>query len=102
MVEKALQQLKIAFPEHLRGGVYANNLAITHTREEFVLDFMMIFPPAATVAARVVSSPGHRKRMLSAFKGAVEKYESQFGKLSEAAEPQKPALGFHPQEQYYL
>ena len=99
MTEKASQQqVKVAFPENLRGGVYANHLVITHTKEEFVLDFMMIMPPVASVTARVVTSPGHMKRMLSALKSSLEKYEAKFGKLSEAAEPSKPPLGFHPQE----
>ena len=99
MVEKATkQEVKVSFPENLRGGVYSNTMVVTHTREEFILDFMMITPPVGSVTARVVTSPGHMKRMLSALKLNLEKYESKFGKLTEAAEPPKPAMGFHPLE----
>jgi len=99
MAEKPTkQEVKVSFPESLRGGVYANNMFVTHTKEEFVLDFMMITPPVGTVTARVVTSPGHMKRMVSALRANLEKYESKFGKLTEAAEPPKPSMGFHPPE----
>ena len=89
------QEVKIVFPDSLKGGVYSNNMIVTHTKEEFILDFMMISPPVGSVTARVVISPGHMKRMVSALKTNLEKYESRFGKLTEAAEPPK-AIGFHP------
>jgi hypothetical protein len=97
MAEKpAQQEVKISFPENLRGGVYSNNMVVTHTREEFILDFMMITPPIGSVTARVVISPGHTKRMLSALKANLDKYEAKFGKVTEAPEPPKPRMGFHP------
>ena len=96
MSEKpAQQEMKIVFPENLRGGVYSNNMLVTHTKEEFILDFMMVSPPVGSVTARVVISPGHMKRMVSALKTNLEKYESRFGKLTEAPEPPR-TMGFHP------
>ena len=83
----AKKEVKVAFPESLRGGVYSNNMVVAHTREEFILDFMMIAPPIGVVAARVITSPGHMKRMLSALKMNLEKYEAKYGKLAEATEP---------------
>ena len=94
--QPAKKEVKVSFPENLRGGVYSNNMVITHTREEFILDFMMITPPVGSVTARVVISPGHMKRMVSALKVNLDKYESRFGKLTEAPEPPKPTMGFHP------
>jgi hypothetical protein len=94
--QPAKQEVKVSFPENLRGGVYSNNMIITHTKEEFILDFMMITPPIGSVTARVITSPGHAKRMLSALKANLDKYESKFGKVTEAAEPPKPQIGFHP------
>ena len=40
-------------------GRYSNLLRISHTREEFVLDFINLLPPQGVVTARVVTSPGH-------------------------------------------
>ncbi|MBN1862074.1 MAG: DUF3467 domain-containing protein, partial [Dehalococcoidales bacterium] len=96
--QPAKKEVKIAFPESLRGGVYSNNMLVTHTKEEFVLDFMMVAPPAGMVTARVIVSPGHMKRMVSALTENLKKYEAKFGKLAEAAEPPKTTMGFHPPE----
>ena len=39
-------------------GAYSNLLRITHTREEFILDFINVVPPQGIVSARIVTSPG--------------------------------------------
>ena len=96
--QSAKKEIKIAFPESLRGGVYANTMFATHTKEEFVLDFVLMTPPAGTVTARVITSPGHMKRMVAALTENVKKYEAKFGKIAEAPEPSKPTIGFHPPE----
>jgi hypothetical protein len=96
--QPAKKEVKIAFPEALRGGAYANSMFVTHTKEEFILDFMMITPPVGTVTARVITSPGHMKRMVSVLTENLKKYEARFGKLTEAPEPPRPAMGFHPPE----
>ena len=93
--QPAKKEVKVTFPENLRGGAYANNMFVASTKEEFILDFMMVAPPVASVTARVIISPGHMKRMLSALKSSLDKYESKFGKLAEAVEPLKPKIGFH-------
>jgi len=96
MNEKPAQKgIQVYFPENLRGGVYANMMRIAHTKEEFVLDFMMVSPPGGSVTSRIVISPGHMKRMVTALEESLKKYESQFGKLTEAPEPPKPSIGFH-------
>lgn len=53
-----------------------------HTREEFVMDFMMIAPPAGAVTARVIISPRHMKRVISTLQGNLKKYEDKFGKVT--------------------
>ncbi len=97
MAEKgAPREVKVNFPEGLRGGVYSNVMMVTHTKEEFVLDFMMVTPMVSSVTARVITSPGHLKRMISALVQNVNKYEEKFGRLTAAEEPPKPTMGFHP------
>jgi hypothetical protein len=96
--QPAKKEIKIAFPESLRGGAYANSMFATHTKEEFVLDFVLMTPPAGMVTARVITSPGHMKRMVSALTENLKKYEAKFGKIAEAPEPSKPTIGFHPPE----
>lgn len=93
--KKEAPQVKVSFPEHLKGGVYSNLMVVNHTREEFILDFLMVSPPGGSVSARVIMSPGHIKRTIIALQENVKKYEEKFGKITEAKEPQeKGRLGF--------
>lgn len=68
-------------------GRYSNLLRITHTREEFILDFMNVVPPIGVVTARLITSPGHMKRIVSALAQNLERYEEAFGPISEAPDP---------------
>jgi hypothetical protein len=86
------QDIKVNFPPNLHGGVYSNNMVVTHTKEEFVLDFLMVVPPAGTVTARVIVSPGHMKRILAALQENISKYENAFGTIQIAEEPKGKIL----------
>jgi len=72
--------------DELRGR-YSNLLRITHTREEFILDFINVVPPQGVVSARIVASPGHLKRIARALGQNLKHYEERFGEIAEAAEP---------------
>jgi hypothetical protein len=69
-------------------GRYSNLLRITHTREEFILDFINLVPPQGIVSARIVTSPGHLKRIIGALSSNLERYETSFGPIQEAPEPE--------------
>ncbi len=77
--------IKIA-DEELKGR-YSNLLRVTHSREEFILDFIQLVPPQGVVTARVVTSPGHLKRILHALAANLSRYEETFGPVAEAPEP---------------
>ena len=82
-------RVEIKLPEKLAGGVYANNMVVAHTQEEFVLDFLAVFHPrTGVVASRVVLSPGHLKRVVRALTENLARYESRFGQLKEAPSPE--------------
>jgi hypothetical protein len=81
------KEITINFPPQLQGGVYANNMVVGHTKEEFILDFMLVAPPTGTVTARVILSPGHMKRVLEALRDNISKYENTFGIIQIAEEP---------------
>jgi hypothetical protein len=91
------QEVKVNFAQELQGGVYSNNMVVSHTKEEFIMDFMMIVPPVGTVTSRVILSPGHMKRMISALQTNVKQYEATFGTIQAAEEPTKGKIGFHTQ-----
>ena len=83
--EKSNLNIKIS-DEDLKGR-YSNLLRITHTREEFVLDFINVVPPQAVVSARIATSPGHLKRIIQALSDNLDRYEEQFGIIEQAPEP---------------
>jgi len=87
------KEIKVNFPQQLQGGAYANNMIVTHTKEEFIMDFLMTAPPSGAVTARIITSPGHIKRIISALKDNARKYEQKFGKIAPAEEP-KGTIGF--------
>ncbi|MEO8502963.1 MAG: DUF3467 domain-containing protein [Acidobacteriota bacterium] len=83
----ATEGIEIKIADDELKGRYSNLLRITHTREEFVLDFINLVPPAGIVTARLVTSPGHMKRVLNAIATNIARYEEAFGTIPEAPEP---------------
>ena|SRR5581483_5508920 len=88
-------QLQLNADNETLKGRYANMLSISHSPEEFVLDFMLLYPPAGQQVARIVTSPGHVKRIIAALADNVKKYESRFGEIKAAEEPKSEPMGFH-------
>ena len=72
--------------EELKGR-YSNLLRIAHTREEFILDFINLVPPQGIVTARLVTSPGHLKRIIRALSSNLARWEEMHGTAEEAPDP---------------
>ena len=81
------QGLNVKIDDDELKGRYSNLLRITHTREEFILDFINVVPPQAAVVSRIATSPGHLKRIIQALGENMEKYEKAYGEIHRAAEP---------------
>lgn len=84
-------QLSIELSEDIADGIYSNLAIITHSNAEFVIDFVKIMPgvPKARVKSRIILTPQHAKRLLTALGENVAKYESVHGIIKEA-EPIPP------------
>lgn len=78
-------QMQVKIPDDVLKGVYANMVQVGHGPEEFVLDFMNLFPPSGIVSARVILSPGHMKRVVVAMQENLKKYEEQFGAIKDVS-----------------
>jgi len=68
-------------------GRYANNMQIAHTKEEFILDFMLIYETegkieTGVVTNRVIVSPTHLKRISMAINDNIIKYENKNGEIN--------------------
>ena len=78
-------QLNIELPEEIAEGIYSNLAVITHSNQEFVIDFIRIMPgiPRAKVKSRVILSPQHAKRLLRALQENLKKFESLHGHIKD-------------------
>jgi len=86
-------QMEIKIADNLPGGEYANAMQVVHNKEEFILSFFNIVAPAGRVCSKIITSPGHIKRMISALDENLKKYEAQFGSITQAESP-KAEIGF--------
>ncbi len=82
-----MPELNIKAPDDILRGRYANMMQVMHAKEEFILDFMFAHPPQGELTARLIVSPAHMKRIVSALQDNIQKYENQFGPIQEAGEP---------------
>jgi len=85
-------QVQIKASDDALQGKYSNMARISHTKEEFALDFINVLPPQAQLLARIILSPGHAKRLANALRENIERYEGTHGKIEEAQAPNE--MGF--------
>ncbi len=89
--------LNIELSEEIAEGIYSNLAIISHSNSEFVVDFIRLVPnvPKAKVKSRVILTPQHAKRLLSALRDNISKFEMQFGKIDEPDYPSFPPMNFN-------
>lgn len=88
------QQIQIKATDEDMKGRYANALQLSHNKEEFFLDFMLLTAPVGQLVSRLITSPGHMKRIYKAMDENIKRYEESFGKIEEAEAPPNSAIGF--------
>ena len=79
--EQPKQEIKIA--DNIPGAEYANAMQANHNSDEFQLIFLNILGGSGRVTGKIITSPGHFKRMLAAMQDNLKKYESQFGEIKD-------------------
>ena len=87
-------QIEIELTEEIAQGTYSNLAIISHSSSEFVLDFIRVVPgmKKAKVKSRIILTPDHAKRLLSALKDNIDKFE----KLNGTVTMNNENLGFLP------
>ena len=94
--QKPNNQINIELSEETAEGVYANLAMIAHSSSEFVIDFIRLMPgvPKAKVKSRIVITPEHAKRLLTALEDNINKYESTFGEVKQTGGVPKFPMNF--------
>ncbi|MFH1192448.1 MAG: DUF3467 domain-containing protein [bacterium] len=78
------QQKQLQVADNIQGGEYANLMQVGHNRDEFQMIFFTLMPPSAKVTGKIITTPGHFKRMVNVMVDNVKKYEEKFGEIKEA------------------
>lgn len=83
------QDLKLNIEPDVAKGIYSNLAIISHTPAEMVLDFAQMLPGSndAHIRSRVIMNPIHAKRLLNALADNIQKYERNFGTITEPRTP---------------
>ena len=83
--ENKKEGLNIELTEEVAQGTYSNLAIINHSPSEFVVDFIQMMPgiQKAKVKSRVILTPQHAKRLMSALSDNISKFESQNGKIQD-------------------
>lgn len=86
-------QINIKLTEEMAEGIYSNLAIITHSNQEFILDFIQVMPGVteAKVKSRIILTPQHAKRLTRALSDNVKKFEQLHGDIQEF-EPPVPGL----------
>ncbi len=92
-MENQNQQVELKIADNIPGGEYANAMQISHNQDEFHIVFINILSPTGKVASKIITSPGHLKRMIKAMQENLAKYETSFGEIKESSSPEK-TIGF--------
>lgn len=87
------QEIKLA--DNIPGAEYANLMQVSHTKEEFMLMFANVAGLTGRVVGKIITSPGHLKRIIKALQDNVKMYEDKFGEIKEAEAPSGKEIGFN-------
>ena len=88
-------QMEIKIVDNIPGAEYTNIMQVNHTTEEFTLMFANIAGASGKVVSKIITSPGHCKRIVAALADNIKKYEERFGEIKAADAPQtNTGLGF--------
>ncbi len=92
-MENNQQKVEIKIADNLAGGEYTNAMQVLFNKDEFTLPFFNIVGGAGRVVAKIISNPGHFKRMIAVMEKSLKEYEAKFGTIKEAEELNKE-IGF--------
>jgi hypothetical protein len=83
MEQQKPNEISIELNAETARGTYSNLAVITHSSSEFIVDFVSLLPgvPKAPVVSRIILTPEHAKRLLSALQDNIQKFEATNGHI---------------------
>ncbi len=92
MSNEKQQQIQIA--DNIPGAEYTNFANISHNQEEFQIMFANVMPPSGRVVGKLITTPGHFKRIVAAMTENLKKYEERFGMIKDVPGIEEKEIGF--------
>ena len=78
-----VQQIQVNTGDEMSRGRYSNSLMVSHSADEFILDWLLNSPNGAHLLSRIIVSPTHVKRIINVLKENLDNYEKHFGSIKE-------------------
>ncbi|MEN6376212.1 MAG: DUF3467 domain-containing protein [Smithella sp.] len=75
------QPIKINTVDEISRGRYSNMVIVSHSPDEFMLDWLLNSPNGPHLVARLILSPANVKRTIDILKISLQQYEKQFGEV---------------------
>jgi len=72
-------QIQITTGDEMSRGRYSNTMLVSHSAEEFMMEWLLSSPSGTHLVSRVIVSPGHVRRIIAALTENLDKYENRFG-----------------------
>ncbi|RLC39204.1 DUF3467 domain-containing protein [Candidatus Falkowbacteria bacterium] len=88
------QKKEIKIADNIPGGEYANAMQVNHNKDEIQMMFLNIMGASGRVTGKIMTNPGHFKRMIAAMQDNLKKYEKNFGEVKESLGPIEKEIGF--------
>jgi len=86
-----MSEIRLDIEREIAKGRYANLAMISHTPNEFLIDFALMQPRGpALVVARVITSPSHAKALLRSLAENIRRYEAAYGPIPEPSPDSGP------------
>lgn len=78
-------QIDIELPAEVAEGLYSNLPIVSHSPNEFVIDFANYMPgmPKAVVVSRIIVTPQNAKHLLRTLEMNIRMFEKTHGRIKE-------------------
>jgi hypothetical protein len=76
-------EIQINTGDEMSRGRYSNSMMVSHSVDEFILDWLLNSPNGTHLLSRIIVSPAHVKRIINALKENLDNYEKHFGSIKE-------------------
>jgi hypothetical protein len=73
------QQIQINTTDEMSRGRYSNLMLVSHSPDEFIIDWLLNSPSGPHLVSRIIVSPANMKRTVEALTINLKQYEDKFG-----------------------